>query len=67
MSSRRAARQVLNAARVGAPKRTLTFQARLLEIADRLFPGLIAWTAKQDNQRMPGAAGDQGNQLRTGF
>jgi hypothetical protein len=67
MSSRRAARQVLNAARVGAPKRTLTYQARLLEIADRLWPGLIAWVAKRANQMMPAPAGDQGNQLRTGF
>jgi len=67
MSSQRAARQVINAARYGTPKRTLTFQARLLEILDRIVPGLTAWIAKQAGRRMPGPAGDRGNELRTGF
>ncbi len=67
MSSRRAARQVINAARAGAPKRTLTLQARLLEMGNYVFPGLIAWIAKQAALRMPRPTGDQGYQLRTGF
>jgi NAD(P)-dependent dehydrogenase (short-subunit alcohol dehydrogenase family) len=67
MSSRRAARQVINAARAGSPKRTLTLQARLLEMTDYVFPGLIAWIAKLAASRMPRPAGDQGYELRTGF
>jgi short-subunit dehydrogenase len=67
MSSRRAAQKVLDAARLGLPKRTLTVQARLLEIADEVAPGLTAWVAEQASRLMPEPAGAQGNQLRTGF
>ena len=67
MSSERAARQVLNAARAGTPKRTLTLQARALEVIYRLFPGVSAWIQKQASQRMPAPAGDWGDALRTGF
>ncbi len=67
MSSRRAAQQVLNAARYRAPKRTLTLQARALEILDEVTPGLTAWIAKNASRIMPAPAGEQGNELRTGF
>jgi NAD(P)-dependent dehydrogenase (short-subunit alcohol dehydrogenase family) len=66
MSSSRAARQVLNAARAGSPKRTLTFQARLLEILDEVFPGLTALIARQASRIMPEPV-IGGDELRTGF
>lgn len=68
MSDRRAARQIISAARYGIPKRTLTVQARMLEIIEELAPNLTAWVMKQANNRiLPEPAGDQGNELRTGF
>jgi NAD(P)-dependent dehydrogenase (short-subunit alcohol dehydrogenase family) len=66
MSSRRAAKQVLNAARTGAAKRTLTLQARTLEILDEVVPGLTAFIARQASRRMP-APVVGGDELRTGF
>jgi NAD(P)-dependent dehydrogenase (short-subunit alcohol dehydrogenase family) len=66
MSSRRAAKQVLNAARAGKARRTLTFQARMLEIIDEVIPGLSAFIARQASRIMP-APVEGGNELHTGF
>lgn len=67
MSSRRAARAVINAARYGEPKQTLTLQARLVELLDVFAPNLSAWSWRMFNRVLPSPTGDQGNELRTGF
>jgi short-subunit dehydrogenase len=67
LSSERAARQVLDAAREGAPRRTLNYQARILELADRLFPGLVARLMKRANQSMPDPSVYGGEAIHTGF
>jgi hypothetical protein len=67
MDDRRAARQVLNAARFGTPKRTLTLQARLVEIMENVAPTLSAWVWRQFDRFLPRPVGDQGYELRTGF
>lgn len=67
MSSRRAARQVIDAARYGVARRTLTLQARLVEILEGLAPNLSVWVWTQFARMLPESTGDRGNELRTGF
>jgi NAD(P)-dependent dehydrogenase (short-subunit alcohol dehydrogenase family) len=68
MSSKRAAQQVLNAARYGIPERTLTLQARLLQLVDELFPGLMSWVMQFTNERLlPAPGGPLPEELMTGY
>jgi len=68
MSSKRAAQQVVNAARYGVPERTLTFQARALQLVEELFPNLTAWIMKFSNERLlPQSGGLEPQEARTGF
>lgn len=68
MSSKRAASQVIQAARYGVPERTLTLQARILQIVEELFPTFTAWVMKTANNRLlPQPGGAQPDELKTGF
>lgn len=68
MSSKRAARQVVQAARYGIPERTLTFQARILQLLEELAPNFTAWVMKTVNRTVLPAPTDlKGEELKTGF
>lgn len=68
MSSQRAARQVIDAARYGLPERTLTIQARALQLVEELFPGLTAWIMRFANERLlPAPGGSEPHELKTGY
>ena len=68
MQSQRAARQVLSSARHGDAERTLTWQARVLQITEELFPNFTAMMMKAVNSRLlPGPGGLQAGEIKTGF
>lgn len=68
MSSRRAARQVVQTARYGIPERTLTFQARILQLVEELAPNVTAWVMKTVNRTVLPAPTDlKGEEIKTGF
>jgi NAD(P)-dependent dehydrogenase (short-subunit alcohol dehydrogenase family) len=63
-----AARQIMDACRRGDPHLTITPQARLLAIANTLFPGAVAQgMALFEKWLMPGPAGTEGNEIRAGW
>jgi short-subunit dehydrogenase len=63
-----AARQILDACRRGDPHLTITPQARLLAIANTLFPGAVATgMALFEQWLMPGPTGAEGNEIRAGW
>ncbi len=66
MNADRAARKILAACRRGQPSLTLTFAARGAIFGNALFPNLTGYMMKIVNRFLPGAARDEGNQLRAG-
>jgi NAD(P)-dependent dehydrogenase (short-subunit alcohol dehydrogenase family) len=63
-----AARQILDACRRGDPHLTITPQARLLAIANTLFPNTVAnGMALFERWLMPKPAGAGGNEIRAGW
>ena len=67
MSSARAAKQVIQALRYAVPEKTLTFQARILQLVEEISPNLTAWILKTTNQALPRPAGLPKQELKTGF
>jgi NAD(P)-dependent dehydrogenase (short-subunit alcohol dehydrogenase family) len=67
MDADRAARQIVQAARYGLPKRTLTLQARLLALFNTVFPNLMAVLTAWANRLLPAPIGPTGDQPRRGY
>jgi NAD(P)-dependent dehydrogenase (short-subunit alcohol dehydrogenase family) len=67
IGAQRAARQIVEACRHGDPHLTITVQARLMAIADRLLPGATARAMKLFNQLLPGPAPAGGDTLKSGW
>jgi NAD(P)-dependent dehydrogenase (short-subunit alcohol dehydrogenase family) len=65
--SRRAARQVVEAARYGDPYLVITFQAKLLVFLRGAFPGLIAAGMKMMNLLLPRPEKQWGDLVRSGW
>lgn len=63
----RAAGQVVEAIRYGDPSLTITFQARLLELANTLFPDLTAAATALGARLLPAPTGPQGDEAKTGW
>lgn len=63
----RAARQILDASRRGDPRLTITVQARLLALADRLLPNVTARVLMLVTRMLPGPARAQGDITRSGW
>ena len=66
IDARRAARKIIDAARRGIPHLTITPQARLAAILDRLMPNTFARAMMIANRLLPAAAGVSGNESWTG-
>jgi NAD(P)-dependent dehydrogenase (short-subunit alcohol dehydrogenase family) len=66
MNADRAARKILAACRRGQPSLTLTFAARTAILGNALFPNLTGYWMKIVNRFLPGAGGDESNELRAG-
>lgn len=66
-SSRRAARRIIEACRYGEARVVITPQARLLQAADSLLPGLTAAGMILAARLLPGPTGREGDQLRKGW
>lgn len=66
IDARRAARKIIDAARRGTPHLTITPQARLAAILDRLMPNTFARAMMVANRLLPAAAGVSGNESWTG-
>jgi short-subunit dehydrogenase len=63
-----AARQIIDACRRGDPHLTITPQARLLAIANTLFPGAVAsGMALFEQWLMPGPTDARGNSIKAGW
>lgn len=67
MNSRRAAQKIVQACREGRGHLTLTLSARLLKVADRLVPNLVASVMKQVNQVLPSATSNRESERRRGI
>jgi NAD(P)-dependent dehydrogenase (short-subunit alcohol dehydrogenase family) len=67
IDAERAARQIIDACRHGDPELTITLQARLLSIANYVFPGLVGNTMALVNRLLPGPTGAEGDQAKTGW
>jgi NAD(P)-dependent dehydrogenase (short-subunit alcohol dehydrogenase family) len=67
MSPERAARRIVAACRSGKPRLILTPQARLLQAANALFPGLIAADLRLTARLLPQPTGRPGNRARRGW
>lgn len=66
IDARRAARKILDAARRGAPHLTITPQARLAAMLDRLMPNTFGRMMAVANRLLPAPVGVQGNEAWTG-
>lgn len=66
-SAESAARQILDAIRHGDPQLTITPQARILELANTVAPGLVARAMKLMNRFLPKPAPEQGFESRSGW
>jgi NAD(P)-dependent dehydrogenase (short-subunit alcohol dehydrogenase family) len=66
-SSEKAARQIVEACRCGRAEIFITPQARLLDIVNCLFPGLVAESLALVNRALPGARDRRGDILRRGW
>ena len=64
---RRAARQIVEACRRGAPRLVITVQAHALVLASTLLPGVTARALMLFNRLLPRPTTEQGNQLKTGW
>ena len=67
ISADRAAEQVVDAVRYGAPALTISFQARLLELANTVFPGLTAAATSLGARLLPASTGPRGDEAKTGW
>ncbi len=67
ISADRAARQTVEACRDGTPELTISIQARLLSVANILFPNVVARIMALTAAAMPRARGGEGKQLKTGW
>ncbi|HEX6292158.1 MAG TPA: SDR family oxidoreductase [Herpetosiphonaceae bacterium] len=67
IDAERAAQQIIEACRHGAPELTITLQARLAVIANHLFPGLVANVMALTNRLLPGPTNAEGDEARTGW
>ena len=66
IDARRAARKILDAALRGAPHLTITPQARLAAMLDRLMPNTFGRMMAVANRLLPAPVGVQGNEAWTG-
>lgn len=66
-ASARAAREILEACRYGKAELTITPQARLLRLANSLFPSLTAEALALVNRLLPQAQAGSGNSLKEGW
>jgi NAD(P)-dependent dehydrogenase (short-subunit alcohol dehydrogenase family) len=66
IDARRAARKILDAARRGTPHLTITPQARLAAMLDRLMPNTFGRMMAVANRLLPAPAGVCGNEAWTG-
>ena len=65
-SSEAAARQIIEACRYGEAEMVITVQARLLRLANSLFPGLVSESMGLLNRALPKTPGRTGDTLRRG-
>ena len=63
----RAAGKIIEACRYGDPRLIITFPARLLHMANSLFPGVIAFGTAMAARLLPAPAAPAGNALHTGW
>ena len=66
INANRAARKILEAGRRGIPHLTITPQARIAAIFDRLMPNTIGRLMAVTNRFLPGSAGVRGYESRPG-
>ena len=66
ISAPRAAKKIVEAARVGRPHLTITPQARLAAIAERLFPNTFGRAMTLAARMLPGRAGPSGDEAWSG-
>lgn len=66
-SSEKAARQIVEACRHGRAEIFITPQARLLDIVNCLFPGLVAESLALVNRALPGVRDRRGDILKRGW
>lgn len=66
ISSRRAAKRIVDATRRGAARLVLTPQARALLLADAMFPGLVASAMKRTSRLLPPPTGHEADRGREG-
>src|SRR5581483_2459292 len=66
-SSEKAARQIVEACRYGRAEIFITRRARLLEIVNALFPGLVAESMALVNSALPGVRDRRGDVLKRGW
>ncbi|HEX8947950.1 MAG TPA: SDR family oxidoreductase [Dissulfurispiraceae bacterium] len=67
VSARRAAGKIVEACRYGDPILIIGYQARLLHLANTLFPGLIASLMALAGRLLPAPAPSNGNKRYTGW
>jgi NAD(P)-dependent dehydrogenase (short-subunit alcohol dehydrogenase family) len=66
-SSQKAARKIVEACRCGRAEIFITPQARLLEVVNSLFPGLVAESLAVVNSALPGVSDRRGDMLKRGW
>lgn len=62
-----AAAKIIDACRHGDAELTITPQARLISVANHLFPGLVAGIMALTNRLLPGPTSEQGDEPKTGW
>lgn len=62
-----AAAKIIDACRHGDPELTITPQARLISVANHLFPGLVAGIMALTSRLLPGPTSEQGDEPKTGW
>ncbi len=67
VSAERAAAQILNACRRGAPRLIIGVHTKAAVLANELFPGAATMVSSLANRLLPGPAPDAGRQMYSGF
>lgn len=67
VAAERAARQIIEACRIGRPDLTITIQARAAVVAGALFPNLFARAMQLMNAVLPRPAASGGGELKSGW
>lgn len=62
-----AAAKIIDACRHGDAELTITPQARLISVANHLFPSLVAGIMSLTNRLLPGPTSEQGDEPKTGW